>query len=371
MTRNIDHWNAHVELEEKALKDDGDCWKLSGYAATFHDVDRVNDVIVPGAFKACLDRMHKKGESLQLYYNHKLEEPPIGTIDMVTEDRKGLRYEASLPKDDTFVSSRIVPQIKRRSLRSNSFGYKVRDSERRKSDNVRLLKAIDIFEISVVGMPANPAANIENIKGLVGFLDLPIDTRATSYDPEAAFKRLQAHFGCENGPSDDFKQAFLYVDMDRADEWDAYRLPIADVDEKGCVIANRVAIHKAVAVLCGARKESLPEEAEYAVRETLERYYAKMNLEPPFKSLSVSEWKALDVGERKARLQYGVSLSRALAAELASQQPSGQRAADRAPSQTTVGSTEEAKALLTALTDLTATFRGISAAAINPTAHKD
>ena len=362
MSKFFEQWNACPHNEEKALHEEADFWRLTGYAATY-DQDRVNDVIVPGAFKKCLERMNQKGESLQLYFNHDLAAPPIGSVESVTEDRKGLRFEAHLPKDDTFVSSRIVPQIKRRSIKSNSFGYRVRQSERRKSDNVRLLREIDIMEISVVNNPANPAANIENIKGLVGFLDLPIDTRATSYDPEAALKRLQAHFGCEHGPSDEFKSAFLYVDMDRADEWDAYRLPIADVDEKGCVIANRVAIHKAVAALCGARKESLPEEAEYAVRETLERYYAKMNLEPPFKSLSVSEWKALDVGERKARLQYGVSLSRALAAELASLQPSGQRAADRNPSQTNVGSTEEATKLLTALTDA---LKGFSAVAINP-----
>jgi uncharacterized protein len=104
----------------------------------------------------------EQGESLQLYLSHDLH-VPIGSIESVGEDKKGLRYEAHLPKDDTLVAGRVVPQIKRRSLKANSFGYKVQRSERRKSDGVRLLHEIDIYEISVVGMPANPAAVIESV----------------------------------------------------------------------------------------------------------------------------------------------------------------------------------------------------------------
>ena len=155
------------DLETKAevkdtLRERDDVLVLKGYCATFHDVDRVNDAIQPGAFAKCLDRMKSKGESLQLYLNHDLQ-VPIGSIESVGEDKKGLKYEAHLPKDDTLVAGRVVPQIKRRSLKANSFGYKVQRSERRKSDGVRLLHEIDIYEISVVGMPANPAAVIESV----------------------------------------------------------------------------------------------------------------------------------------------------------------------------------------------------------------
>ena len=176
MTSNrFDMWTG-TDLEDKALSEGDDYWTLTGYAATY-DRDRVDDVIVPGAFKTCLERMAQKNDNLQLYFNHELSKPPIGNVIECFEDRKGLKYSAQLPKDDEFVAKRIVPQIKRRSLKSNSFGYKVRDSERRKQDNVRLLKAIDIYEISVVGMPANPAANIDAIKGLVPFGDLFIDRK--------------------------------------------------------------------------------------------------------------------------------------------------------------------------------------------------
>ena len=119
-----------VPFEVKdTLREREDVWVLKGWCATFHDVDRVNDAIQPGAFAKCLDRMKSKGESLQLYLNHDLQ-VPIGSIESVGEDKKGLRYEAHLPKDDTFVAGRVVPQIKWRSLKANSFGYKVQRSER-------------------------------------------------------------------------------------------------------------------------------------------------------------------------------------------------------------------------------------------------
>ena len=49
-----------------------------------------------------------------------LREVPIGTIVEAKEDKRGLWFKAELPKDDSFVSGRIVPQLKRRGLRGTS-----------------------------------------------------------------------------------------------------------------------------------------------------------------------------------------------------------------------------------------------------------
>lgn len=353
----FDHSAGFVELDEKALSEEADFYKLTGYAATFHDVDRVNDAIQPGAFKKCLDRMASKGESLQLYLNHDLM-VPIGSIESVVEDRKGLKYVAHMPKDDTLVSGRVVPQIKRRSLKANSFGYKVRASDRRKSDNVRLLREIDIYEISVVGMPANPAAVIEHCKGVVPFQDdLAVDVRAKNWDAEAAMRRLLTHFGGENGdrPDADLKRAFLFVDESKAaSEWDA-RMLIADVDDNGGLYINPIALYKCVASVIGGRGGSkLPEEAEESVKAHIERYYEKLSLESPFKSLSVVEYEALDTGEREARLR-GLGLSRSLAKKLLTTgNSSGQRDADRPQDQRDAGpSNKEFSELLTTMKQFT------------------
>lgn len=346
MTIRFDMGSA-VDLEEKALSENDDCWTFTGYAAVFNTVDQGNDIIMPGAFKSSLEKYGLP----QILFQHKMEEAPVGTCIEAKEDRKGLWIKGELPKDDEFVRGRLVPQLKRRALKGMSIGYKAIDKERRK-DGVRLLKSVRLFEASFVTFPMHLDAGVESVKGLVPFQDLPIDTRST-WDAQAALARLRKHFGCEDRPSDEYKSAFLYVDEERADDWDAYRLPIADVDESGQLVANRVAIMKSVAAVCGARKgDLLPEEAEGGVRAVLERYYQRMNLDAPFKSLSVAEWKALDVGERKARLQE-FGLSRSLATELAGAGLTNRSAgADRNPSQTIVGSPEEAKQLLSAFSAL-------------------
>lgn len=47
-----------------------------------------------------------------------------------------------------------------------SIGYKAIDKEVRKSDGARLLKQINLAEISFVTRPMNPLAEIETVKSL-------------------------------------------------------------------------------------------------------------------------------------------------------------------------------------------------------------
>lgn len=326
-----------VGFEEKALAESDDVWTITGYGSIFNNTDLGNDAVVPGAFAKSL-RDH--GLPL-LLFNHKMEDAPIGTIIDAKEDKRGLWFKAELPKDDSFVAGRIVPQLKRRGLKGCSIGYRATKSERRKEDGVRLLKECRLWEISVVNNPMNPAANVEHIKGLTSFADLAIDRDAKGWDAAAALKRITEKFA----GSDELKSAFLYFDED-AGEPDAKWL-IADVDESGCIKANHMALFHASAVLYGgsSKGDLLPEGAEDAVKGHLDRYFSRLNLESPSKSLSVAEFEALNEGEREARLR-GLGVSRQLAKKLLS---TGQRDADRKEAQRDVGLPEDAKGLLTAL----------------------
>lgn len=342
MAAHYDHWQGAPDLEEKALSETDDVFVLRGWAATY-ERDKINDVIIPGAFKKCLDRMASKGEKLQLYFNHKTDDAPLGTIE-VCEERagKGLYYEAHMPKDDEFVAKRIVPQIKRRALKSNSFGYKVRDFERVKGD--RLLKQIDVFEISVVGFPCGNGADILGVKGLVPFQDLPIDRTATAWDAAAAFARVKAAFG---GNDEDIRRAFLYAEDGKSVDDLDLRLLIADIDESGDLTTNPIALYKNTASICGARGGvKLPEDVVDAVKSHLDRYYQRLDLGSPFSSISDGEFMALDLGEREARLK-SLGVSRKLASKL-----SGLRDADRKTAQRDAGVTEDARALLSAFSSI-------------------
>lgn len=336
-----------IELEEKAISETDDCWTFTGYAAVFNNIDRGNDIIVPGAFAKSL---RENGMPL-LCYQHDLKEV-VGTVVDAKEDKRGLWIKGELPKDDDFVRGRLVPQLKRRGIRGMSIGYKAVEKERRKSDGVRLLKQIRLYEASFVSLPMNPEAGVDTIKGIVPFQDLPIADPA-SWDADAAMQRIEAKFAA--GDIEDMRRAFLFWD-EEADKPEGKYL-IADVDDKGCLVANRVALFKAVAALQGSRKsgDDLPEGAEDAIKHHLERYYQRLDLESPFKSFSKSEFESLDWGEREARLRH-LGISRSLAKDLVEglkRATQGQRDADRkSVQQAPAGLSEEATTLLTALSEI-------------------
>lgn len=151
-----------IDLEEKSLTESDDAFRFVGYAAVFNNRDLGDDVIVPGAFQKSL----KDHGMPLLLFNHKMEDLPIGVIEHAEEDKKGLRVEGELPKDDP-VSRRVGIALKARksgarALKGMSIGYKA-EKHSRKGD-VRYLEQVRLFEASFVNLPMNPLAGVETIK---------------------------------------------------------------------------------------------------------------------------------------------------------------------------------------------------------------
>jgi uncharacterized protein len=146
------------ELETKAVAERDDAWVVTGFASVFGNRDLGGDVVVEGAFAKSL-RDHGMPA---LLFNHKMEDPPLGLVVDAKEQKRGLWIKAELPKDDTFVAGRIIPQLKRRGLKGMSIGFKVLEREQR--GDTRYLKSIRLYEVSVVNQPMNPLAEIETVK---------------------------------------------------------------------------------------------------------------------------------------------------------------------------------------------------------------
>lgn len=62
--------------------------RFAGYAAIFDSVDKGGDVITPGAFAHSLQR--RGGQGVPLLWQHRADQP-IGRIEAVSEDERGLR----------------------------------------------------------------------------------------------------------------------------------------------------------------------------------------------------------------------------------------------------------------------------------------
>lgn len=151
-----------VPFEMKELTEDDNFYYFKGYASTFGNVDLGNDVVIEGAFAETITKF-SPDNPLPALWQHNHHEP-VGVFDVLREDKKGLYIEGRMPKDDTFVSERVAPQMRIKSVKAMSIGYMLPDWKY--EDDVRKLLKIDLIEISLVTSPMNPDAVITDFKSL-------------------------------------------------------------------------------------------------------------------------------------------------------------------------------------------------------------
>ena len=156
-----------MNLERKAcaapefkLSDEGN-GGFSGYASVFGLLDRQGEIVVKGAFAAGLAQFERDGF---ITLAHDWDMLPIGSIKTAHEDDQGLWIEAEFHSTPEAQACRTYTRerIQRRKSVGLSIGYWVRDDERTRE--ARLLKAVDLTEVSIVSVPANPAAGANQAK---------------------------------------------------------------------------------------------------------------------------------------------------------------------------------------------------------------
>ena len=149
----------------KQVQEDEEYFTFEGYASTFGNVDLGDDAIMKGAFASSL----AKNSSVPVLWQHQMSEP-VGKSIQLYEDQVGLFIKAILPKSDTLVSGRIIPQMKVGSIREMSIGFFTRDAEMEKG--IRLIKEIELYEVSLVTKAMNPQALVANFKSMESIRDI-------------------------------------------------------------------------------------------------------------------------------------------------------------------------------------------------------
>ena len=147
---------------------------VEGYAATFdREPDSYGDVIAKGAFARTLDEWHAKTESglsIPLLYGHNTDDPHhnIGKVTEAREDEKGLFIRAEFDADNELAQYARKLAAEGR-LYQFSFAYSIRDAAEVQIDGhyAYELRDLDLFEVSLVQIPANQHAVVTSVKGVV------------------------------------------------------------------------------------------------------------------------------------------------------------------------------------------------------------
>lgn len=133
---------------------------FSGYASVFGLVDSYGDTIAPCAYSKTLQNRERP---IQLRWNH--YGGVIGKWLTLREDEKGLYVEGELTPGHS-VAQDAYALMKHGAVNGLSIGYRPIEAEQ-KDDGTRLLKQIDLVEISIVETPADAAALIGDVKSAI------------------------------------------------------------------------------------------------------------------------------------------------------------------------------------------------------------
>lgn len=129
--------------------------RFAGYAAIFGRPDRGGDVVRAGAFAASLAR---GPDAVPLLWQH-APGRPIGRIEYLKEDRRGLRVIGRLSAGA--AGREAAALLREGNVRGLSFGYRVRAAA---GDAPRELTELELVEISLVTMPMQPRARVHAIE---------------------------------------------------------------------------------------------------------------------------------------------------------------------------------------------------------------
>ena len=146
-------------LERRA---EGDLGVISGYASTYAK-DEYGDRIAPGAFASSVAA--KKGK-YPILTGHDMHAIPIGFTTYVAEDHKGLNIAAqlALATDNGRNAFALVKAAEAADFPMGlSIGFISKEWDDT-DDGGRLIKEIDLWEISITAFPANRFARIEDAK---------------------------------------------------------------------------------------------------------------------------------------------------------------------------------------------------------------
>lgn len=146
-----------LSLEAKAVSDDG---TFEGYASVFGVEDLGRDIVAAGAFRKSL-RARPAGK-VKMLREHEMREP-IGIWTELIEDGKGLLARGRIILDTT-RGRETHALMKAGALDGLSIGYRtIRDTMDRVK-RVRTLHELDLYEVSIVTMPMNPASTVTAVK---------------------------------------------------------------------------------------------------------------------------------------------------------------------------------------------------------------
>jgi len=159
--KKLNHFQ--VQFKEVKVTETGSI-KIKGYAST-PDLDRYDDIIQPEAFASAMKTFMKNPVVLLGHDTDK----PIGLVTEYNLDANGLEVTCEITNN----TDECMEKIQNKTLRGFSIGWRCIDCIYKEEGNkyIREVTNLDLAEISVVAVPANPSTLFTLAKSLKKYFD--------------------------------------------------------------------------------------------------------------------------------------------------------------------------------------------------------
>ncbi len=148
-----------VPLEVSALTEEG---TFEGHAALFNVPNEFDEIVLPGAFKKTLSRHPKK--RVKMLRQHQQREI-VGIWQKIVEDDVGLAVKGKLLTELSIAKESLI-LMKEGALDSLSIGFRTIKDSFNTETKMRELMELQLFEISLVAIPAQLGALITSVREL-------------------------------------------------------------------------------------------------------------------------------------------------------------------------------------------------------------
>lgn len=160
------------QLSVKSVEGDDSKATVTGYASTFDRTpDSYGDIVASGAFTESLARwasLNEQGKYIPLLYGHNALDPDynIGRVVSAEEDERGLLITAEFDMENP-KAAYVRKLVQEGRVYQFSFAYdvlKAGEIELEGGGKAYELQKLEIYEISLVQIPANQNATVEDVK---------------------------------------------------------------------------------------------------------------------------------------------------------------------------------------------------------------
>ena len=156
---SLSYLSCALALDTKAVSDNG---VFEGYASTFGERDLGGDIVEAGAFTKSLKARGPQGIKMLADHNPSMR---IGVWEAISEDSKGLFVKGRLLLEKQIGKEAYI-DLKAGALDGLSIGYQTKSDSYDGRRRARLLKEVDVREVSLVSFPMNESSRVTRVKSL-------------------------------------------------------------------------------------------------------------------------------------------------------------------------------------------------------------